>query len=262
MLKKRFGLLPPDYAADAVEDRLRAEDGDLVEAAAEVAGRGRVGDAAGAEDIQVGDVRAEQFQVFQTPAPGQQVVGNVEHMVAVVVGEVEFQQAEMAVDRLGESELADQQVHGPDAAGGHGPPIGDFIMDVRRRHDGPVTATVNILVQAAGYLPLALCDLFAYLGIHSKTSVRWVVVLLTPIQPQKTPKVFGFLCLTHQRHHAGLAWLGPSAPEIRLTCGPATLLRPLAGRGLVVSWPHSTACQRSEFGSIGITEPRRGDLSL
>ena len=53
-------------------------------------------------------------------------------------------------------ELADQQVHGPDAAGGRGPSaIGDFVMDVRGRHDRLVTTAVVVLVQAAG--DLAAC---------------------------------------------------------------------------------------------------------
>ena len=35
-----------------------------------------------------------------------------------------------------------------------------------------------ILVQSAGDLPLALFNLFSYLGTHSKASVRWVNVIL------------------------------------------------------------------------------------
>src|SRR5208283_4624560 len=74
---------------------------------------------------------------------------------------------------------AGQQVHRTNAAvGGRSGTIGNFVMDVRGRHDGLVTATIVVLVQSAGYLPLALFDLFSYLGTHSKASVRWVNVVL------------------------------------------------------------------------------------
>ena len=135
--------------------------------------------------------------MFQAPASGQQVVGDVEHVVAVVVGQVDLQQAEMTVDGLGQSEFADHQMHRPDAARGRGPhAAGNFVMDIGGRHDGLVAAAVVVLVQAASDLPLASFDLMAYLGIHSKTSVRWgEVVLGTHHKPHKTPKVFGLFLL-------------------------------------------------------------------
>ena len=68
-LEERLGLLPPDLQPRGVEDRLQAEDGGRIEAAAEVARRGRVGDAAGTQGVEVRFVVAQQFQVFQAGPP-------------------------------------------------------------------------------------------------------------------------------------------------------------------------------------------------
>ena len=100
-LEERRGLLPPDLQPRGIEHLLQAVDVRRVEAAAEVAGRGGIGNAAGAEGIQVGRVMAAEFQVLQARASGQKIVGDVEHVVAVVVGQVDLQHAETAVDRLG-----------------------------------------------------------------------------------------------------------------------------------------------------------------
>jgi len=120
-------------------------------------------------------IAAKQFEMFQTCSPGQQVVGNVEHMVAVVVGQVDLQQAKAAVDGLVEPEFLHQQVHGPDASDDGGPrAIGNLIMDIRRLHDRLIASAIVLFVQTLLDLPLALFDLFSYLGAHSKTSVFWV----------------------------------------------------------------------------------------
>ena len=71
--------------------------------------------------------------MLQASAPRQQVVGDVEHVVAVVVGQVDFQQAEIPVDGLCQPELAYQQLHRADAAGGRGPrAVGNFIQPPAR----------------------------------------------------------------------------------------------------------------------------------
>ena len=97
---------------------------------------------------------------FQALASGQKILGDVEHVVIVVVGQVDFQHAETEVDRLVEPELADQQVDQPDAADGRGlRAVGDLVMGIDDRHNRPVASAVVILVQAAGDLPLASIDL-------------------------------------------------------------------------------------------------------
>ena len=109
---------------------------------------------------------------------------------------MDLQQAEVAVDRLVEPELPHQQVDRADAAVGGGPrAIGDFIVDVRGGHDRPVATPVVVLVQPSGDPPLASFDLFSYLGIHSKTSVRGVDGFRThPLNPAKRRRFSSFSC--------------------------------------------------------------------
>ena len=61
------------------------------EAAAEVAGRGGIGNAARAEGIEVILVVATQFDVLQAGAVAQGVVGDVENVIGIVVGHVDLQ---------------------------------------------------------------------------------------------------------------------------------------------------------------------------
>ena len=167
-----LGLLTPDFQPRGVEDRLQAEDVRRLETAAEVARRGRVRNAARPQGIEVRLVAAQQFQVFQAGSSGQQVVSDVQHVVGIVVGQMDFQQPKVTVDRLIEPHLLREQVHGTDAAGSGCPrAIDDFIVDVRGGHDRLVAPAVVVLVQPAGDPPLASFDLSSYLGIHSKTSV-------------------------------------------------------------------------------------------
>ncbi len=159
-----------------------------------VAGGGRIGNASGPQGVEVRLVAAQQFQMLQTRSAGQQVVGDVQHVVGVVVGQMDLQQAEVLVDRLVEPELPHQQVHGPDAAVGGGPrAVGNLVMDVRGGHHGPVASPVVVLVQSSRDPPLASFDLFSYLGVHSKTSVLRVMGLSAhPLNPTKRRRFSSF----------------------------------------------------------------------
>jgi hypothetical protein len=86
------GLLPPDAPADVVEDVLQGVDVGRREAAAEVAGRGRVGDAAGAQGVEKHFVVAAELDVLQTGALTQGVVGDIEHMIRLVKRQMDLEQ--------------------------------------------------------------------------------------------------------------------------------------------------------------------------
>ena len=57
-------------------------------------------ESAAPEGVQIRLVVAQQFDVLQTRAAGQQVVGDVQDVVAVVVRQMDLQQAKTRVDRL------------------------------------------------------------------------------------------------------------------------------------------------------------------
>ena len=116
-----------------------------------------LGDTASAQGVEVRFVVTKQFQVFQASSPGQQVVGDVQHVVGLVVGQMDLEQFQVTVDRLIEPELTDQQVDSSDAAmGGRSRAITDVVVDVRGGHDRPVGSPVIVLVQALCDPPLAL----------------------------------------------------------------------------------------------------------
>ena len=87
-----------------------------LEPPAEVAGGGRVGNPLGAEQVEIGLVLPPQFEIFQARASAQRVVGQVEHVVRLVIRQMHFEQVQPLVDLLGQSQLADQLMHQSDAA--------------------------------------------------------------------------------------------------------------------------------------------------
>ena len=111
-------LLLPDLESGLIEDVLEGLDVVGREASAEVAGGGGVGDAVGAEGVEEDEVVAPQFDVVEAGAVAEGVVGEVEDVVGLVIGEVELEQVESFVDGLGEAELLDQELDGADAAAG------------------------------------------------------------------------------------------------------------------------------------------------
>ena len=106
----------PGLDADVVEDVQERVHILGLEAPAEIAGGGRIGDAAGAQGIEEDLVVAAQFDVLQAGAVAQGVVGEVEDVIRLVVRQMDLEQVQPVVDGLGEPELAHQEVHGADAA--------------------------------------------------------------------------------------------------------------------------------------------------
>ena len=111
----------------------RIKRGDVLglETAEEIAGGGGVGDTLGPQGVEIVLVVAEQFQVLETGAADQDVVGEVEDMVGLVVGEVAFEQVEFGVDGVGEAQTLDQQQAGAQAAEASAANfVGDVVVDV------------------------------------------------------------------------------------------------------------------------------------
>ena len=79
--KEAGGLVLPNADADIVIDVLQGVDVGHGEASAEIAGGGWIGDALGAQSVEIIDIIASQFDVLQTIAVAQGVEGEVEHMI-------------------------------------------------------------------------------------------------------------------------------------------------------------------------------------
>lgn len=85
------------------------------EAPAEVTGRGRVRDQVRAQRVHVRRVVAQPLDVFQPRPAAQHVVGEVQHVIRLVVRQMHLEQLHTLVDRLRQPQPADQPVHRGDA---------------------------------------------------------------------------------------------------------------------------------------------------
>ena len=117
---------------------MRVQTSGSVKAPAEVAGGGGVGNALGAQGVEEGFVLAEGSRSSRQVAAGQDVVGEGQHVVGLVVGQMDLEQVESAVDGARcRPQLPGQQVDGPDAAAGDAAVAGgEFIVDVGGGQDG------------------------------------------------------------------------------------------------------------------------------
>ena len=110
-------LLGPDPQPRLIDGVHQGQDVGLGEAAAEVPCGGGVGDALGAQGVEIDLVVASQFEVLDAVAAGQDVEGDVEDVVGFVIGEMALEEMEVAVDVADQADPAGQQEHGADAAG-------------------------------------------------------------------------------------------------------------------------------------------------
>ncbi len=156
-VEEGVGLLSPEALPHGVEDVLQGVDVGRREAAAEVAGRGRVGDTAGAQRVEEHLVVAAQLDVLQTGALAQGVGGEVEDVVRLVKRQMDLEQVQALVDGVDQADLPGQGVDGADAAvGDAAAAVGDLVMDVGRRELRPVAIPELGLVQAAVDAALAV----------------------------------------------------------------------------------------------------------
>jgi hypothetical protein len=158
-----------------------------MEAAAEIALRGRVGNPRRAQGVQKHLVVAAQFDVFQPHARAHRIVGQVQHVIRLVIGQMDLQHLHAAVDRLDQAALAGQFVNRADAPHAHAADLlRDFLADVLRREHRLGIPAATLAVQPLLDPLLGGGQLFGYRGIHSKSSLRFGLVNRTmPIKPEK-----------------------------------------------------------------------------
>jgi hypothetical protein len=176
------GLLGPHAHADIVDRILQLAEGGLIKAAAEVAGGGRVGEALGPQGIQEDFILAAEFEILQAGAVAQGVVGEGQDMVGLMGGEVELEQVELVVDGVDKANLACQRVQSADATTADATgTVGDLVVDIAGGEHGTLAAGDVGCVEAACDAPLAVGQLLAYLGFHSKS--LWAKPGSWPAQP-------------------------------------------------------------------------------
>ena len=110
---------------------ISVQDVGLAEAAAEVPFGGRVGDAHGAQRVEIDLIVAEPLEVLEAAAAGEEVEGDVEDVVGLEIGEVALQQVEVVVDGGDQPSALSEQEHGADATGDEAlDALAQFVVDV------------------------------------------------------------------------------------------------------------------------------------
>src|SRR6185312_10241297 len=137
----------------------------------EVPGGGGVGDALGPQGVEVDLVVAADLQVLEAAAARQEVVGDVQDVVALEVRQVPLEQVEVLIDVPDQSEFPGQEVDGPDAAGRNAPDLlADLVVDVGGGHHRLVAFHTGFVLDPAEDSPLASAQLAVDIGVHSKAS--------------------------------------------------------------------------------------------
>ncbi len=145
-----LGLAGPDLPTRLVDDVEKYLNAIRGKAPAEISRRGGIGDTARPQGIQQDFVVAEQFQVLQTRAAAQRQIGQRQHMVRFMIGQVDFQQFQALVDGFGEAEPAGESVDQADAATGKATCASrDVVVEVAGGHHGLGAATQVFRVQTA-----------------------------------------------------------------------------------------------------------------
>src|SRR5207302_10971698 len=126
-------------------------------------------DAFGPQGVEVHLVVAADFEVLQAAAPGQEVVGDVQDVVALEVRQVPLQEVEAPVDVVDQPQLPGQEVHRPDPARCDGPgPVGDLVADVGGGHHRLAAFDAGLVLDPAEDSPLASVQPAVDTGVHSK----------------------------------------------------------------------------------------------
>ena len=162
-----------------------------------------VGNAQSAKGVEVDFILAPQFEVLQTSAIAQRVIGEVENMIGFVVGHMKDEQVQVLVDRIDEADALGEQVKSADAAMTDAMnAVSDFVVDVGGGEHGSLGVAESFFVESAFNSALAFGQLLAYLGIHSKSlSVGVDGCSLQHQTPQKHQgfRVFSVSCLAEAR---------------------------------------------------------------
>ena len=98
LVKELDRLLGPDALAGAVDGIHEIQDITPAEPATEVARGGGIGDALGIQGVEISLVVSEPLQMLELGAAGQDVQGDVQDMIGLVVGEMAFEQMQFVVD--------------------------------------------------------------------------------------------------------------------------------------------------------------------
>ncbi len=106
----------PNRSSRPVDAFLQLHNGWLPEATSEVSSRGRVRNPLGSQTVEEVLILAAQLDVFQSLTADQDVIGQVQDVVALVIRQVDFEQMQVPVQVLHQSQALHHQMEGADTA--------------------------------------------------------------------------------------------------------------------------------------------------
>jgi hypothetical protein len=131
---------------------------------------------------------------LQTGALAEGVVGEVEDVIGLVIGQMNLEQVELSVDSVEESQVVGEGMDGAEAAMGEATgAVADRVVEVTGGEHGAGAVAALGRVEAAVDLVLAAGQLLVYRSVHSKSLRRWGMEKRKLLfLPRKTPRDFVF----------------------------------------------------------------------
>ena len=174
LVEERGGLLSPNPLSGSVEGVHEVKDVRQLEPAAEVSRGGGIGNSPGAEGVEIDFVVASPLQMLDLAAAGQDIEGNIQDVIGLVIGKVAFEEMELLIDVPDQSSPASEQQHGADATRPQSlDPLGEFVVNVVGSDHGGLAFGTRTILDASEDSPLALAEFVEDSRIHSKASVFW-----------------------------------------------------------------------------------------
>jgi hypothetical protein len=172
-------LLSPDTLAGFIDRVHQGHDIRPTKSAAEVAGSRGIGDALGAQGVEMNLVVPPQFEVFEPLTACQDVEGDVQDVVRLVIREMHLEEVKIGVDVADQAGPPGQEEHGADAAGAESlDPIAQLIVNIACGHHGYGPFRLRHVNQSFQNSPSALLELliaclalFSDNSAHSKASL-------------------------------------------------------------------------------------------
>ena len=187
------GLLSPDRKANLIDRAHQVLDGRLREPPAEVPRGRRIGDPLRPKSVEIHLVVAAQLNVLQTRPSTQRVVGDVQHVVRLVVRQMHLEHLDSLVEGGDQPRASREQVHHPDPADPQSAiSLRHVIVDVAGSEHGNELVGPDSVSKPVLDSSLAVRQLPAYRIIHSKCLLCTPVCESGQLIARKIPRHFEY----------------------------------------------------------------------
>jgi hypothetical protein len=154
----------------------------------------QLGDTASAQGVEKQLVVVAEFEVLQTNASTESVIGEIQNVIRFVKRQLDLEQVQAFVESVNQAELLGHAVDGADTALHHAAgTVADLLMGIAGRELGPVAIADLSLVRAAVDAALADAQSPVYSSVHSKSlQARSTGQGCHHLKPRKSRKISSF----------------------------------------------------------------------